>query len=81
MTTEYETYTTRRGQTRRRRKALRVPGHKLTITWSGETGIESSSTGECTCGWQEAASNQHHVRFEYRHHLEEVQARMKRQAT
>ena len=73
--TEWETYTDRRGRTRRRRKALRVPGHKLTIRWSGEYGIESSSTGECECGWQESASNQHEVRFEYRHHLRWVLAR------
>lgn len=65
----FERYTDRRGRIRSRRKALRAPGHKLTMRWSGEYGIESSSTGECSCGWQESASNQHEVRFEYRHHL------------
>ena len=51
------------------RKSLRIPGHKLTIEWSGEYGVESTSTGTCTCGWQESASNQNEVRFEYREHL------------
>jgi DnaJ-class molecular chaperone len=50
-------------------KALRAKGHKLTMTWSGEYGVESSSTGTCPCGWQESASNQTVVRFEYRQHL------------
>lgn len=50
-------------------KVLRLSGHKLTITWSGEYGIESSSTGECACGWTESASNQREVRFEYRRHV------------
>lgn len=66
---EWETYVDRRGRTRRRRKALRLPGHRLTVTWSGERGNESSSTGSCSCGWQESASNAAEVRFEYRHHL------------
>lgn len=50
-------------------KRLRVPGHRLTMEWSGEYGQESSSTGFCPCGWQESASNQNEVRFEYRCHL------------
>jgi hypothetical protein len=57
---------------RRHARGFRVPGHALKVTWSGEYGIESSSTGECKCGWQESASNQHEVRFEYRHHLRRV---------
>jgi predicted small metal-binding protein len=50
----------------------RVKGHKLTMSWSGEYGIESSSTGFCRCGWQESASNQNEVRHEYRMHLQNV---------
>jgi hypothetical protein len=57
------------------RKKLRAPGHKLTLTWSGETGIESSSTAECSCGWAEFASNQHECRYEYQHHLVDVLAK------
>lgn len=73
---EFVTYVDRRGRTRRRRKPLRLPGHKLTMRWSGEYGIESSSTGECACGWQESASNQHEVRFEYNMHLLAEQAKV-----
>lgn len=76
---ERVTYTDRRGRVRTRRAPTRVPGHALTITWSGEFGIESSSTGECKCGWMESASNQHEVRFEYRHHLRDMQERLQRQ--
>lgn len=55
------------------RKVLRAKGHKLTVEWSGETGrYETSSTGTCTCGWEESASSQREVRFEYRNHLESV---------
>lgn len=51
----------------------RIPGHALTMTWSGEYGAESSSTGTCKCGaWEESASNQDEVRFEYRAHLRRV---------
>jgi hypothetical protein len=50
-------------------KPVRAKGHALTMTWSGEYGAESSSTGECKCGWTESASNQREVRFEYRCHL------------
>lgn len=57
---------------RPRRKALRAPGHKLSLSWSGEYGVESSSTGTCTCGWEESASSQAVVRQEYRWHLERV---------
>ena len=39
------------------------------MEWSGEHGIESSSTGECPCGWSESASSQRVVREEYRYHL------------
>lgn len=53
-------------------KVLRAKGHKLTLEWSGERGYEASSTGTCTCGWSESASNQREVRFEYRCHLEKV---------
>ena len=48
---------------------MRIKGHKLTMEWSGERGVESSSTGFCTCGWQESASSQREVRFEHREHL------------
>ena len=51
---------------------MRVPGHALTLTWSGEHGAESTSTGTCRCGWEESASNQREVRFEYRMHLRKV---------
>jgi len=46
-----------------------LKGHKLTLTWSREYGIESSSTAECACGWQESHSNQAGCRMEYRLHL------------
>jgi len=72
---EFVTAKTKRGRVYRRRKPVRIPGHKLTMTWSGEYGYESSSTGECPCGWQEAAANQHEVRFEYRLHLCRAQAK------
>lgn len=48
---------------------MRLKGHKLTITWSGEYGVESSSTGKCPCGWTESGSSQAVVRFEYHMHL------------
>lgn len=52
---------------------MRVKGHKLTIEWSGErTRAESSSTGECICGWTESGSTQEVVRDEYRYHLQMV---------
>ena len=55
----------------------RIPGHKLTMEWSGEYGEESSSTGYCTCGWSESASNQREIRrVEYRVHLESVHQKM-----
>lgn len=51
----------------------RIKGHALTMAWSGEYGDESSSTGTCKCGtWEESASNQNEVRFEYRMHLRRV---------
>lgn len=52
--------------------ALRVKGHRLRMEWSGETGVESSSTGFCPCGWSESASSQAEVRNEYRFHLRDV---------
>lgn len=48
--------------------------HKLTIEWSGEYGEESSSTGTCTCGWTESASNQVEVRHEYACHMKDVKS-------
>ncbi len=54
---------------------MKIPCHKLTMEWSGEYGQESSSTGLCSCGWQESASNQVEVRHEYRCHLKDVQRR------
>jgi hypothetical protein len=51
---------------------LRIKGHKLTLEWSGERGVEASSTGICICGWEESASNQQECRWEYRHHLGDV---------
>lgn len=56
-------------------KRLRAPGHKLSFQWSGEYGVESSSTAECICGWQEPCSSQHVGRHEYRYHLASVIAR------
>lgn len=53
-----------------RPKAKRA--HALTVEWNGERGEESSSTGTCRCGWEESASNQREVRFEYREHLKSV---------
>lgn len=49
---------------------MRLAGHKLTIEWNGERGVESASTGTCTCGWQESGSSQEVVRSEYRWHLD-----------
>ncbi len=51
------------------RRRLRVPGHRLTLEWSGEYGAESSSTATCACGWQEHAGSQEICREEYRWHL------------
>ncbi|KQP62993.1 hypothetical protein ASF47_18450 [Nocardioides sp. Leaf285] len=52
---------------------LRAPGHALSMSWSGEYGEESSSTGTCTCGlWEESGSSQAVVREEYRLHLRTV---------
>lgn len=50
----------------------RLKGHKLTLTWSGEYGIESSSTASCVCGWEESASNRYECRWEYRCHLRDA---------
>jgi hypothetical protein len=51
----------------------RIPGHALSMEWSGEHGAESSSTGTCKCGqWEESASSQQEVRSEYRWHLKKV---------
>jgi hypothetical protein len=63
---------------RRGRKGLRAKGHKLTLEWSGEYGVEASSTGYCICGWSESASNQEECRHEYRCHLESVIAEQAR---
>lgn len=48
---------------------LRAKGHALRMEWSGERGVEASSTGICPCGWTESASSQKEVRNEYRSHL------------
>ena len=56
---------------------MRIKGHKLTVEWSGERGAESTSTGYCTCGWEESASSQRVVRQEYRWHLEREIARQR----
>lgn len=47
-----------------------LKGHRLTLSWCGEYGAESSSTASCICGWQESHSNQEGCRFEYRCHLQ-----------
>ena len=47
-----------------------LKGHKLSIEWSGEYGIESTSTGTCKCGWTESCSSREIVRDEYGWHLE-----------
>lgn len=57
------------------RKVLRAEGHRLSMTWSGEYGKESSSTGSCLCGWTESASAQDIVREEYRWHIATVIAK------
>jgi hypothetical protein len=54
------------------KRPRKLKGHKLTLTWCGEYGEESSSTGTCTCGWEESASSQKVCREEYRWHLEQV---------
>ncbi len=51
---------------------MKIPNHKLTLEWSQEYGVESSSTASCTCGWQESASNQVECRHEYIQHLKRV---------
>jgi hypothetical protein len=61
-------------------KGTRVKGHALTLTWSGEYGDERSSTGSCTCGWAESASNQNKCRYEYRWHLANVLWRQAKEA-
>jgi len=53
-------------------KKLRASGHALKIEYSGETGVERSSTGFCRCGWMESASVQREVRNEYYWHLKRV---------
>lgn len=55
-----------------------LKGHKLTLSWSGEYGVESSSTASCVCGWQESASNQEECRHEYRCHLQDERERLVR---
>jgi hypothetical protein len=51
----------------------RVKGHALSMTWSGEYGEESTSTGTCKCNdWEESGSSQEVVREEYRHHLKRM---------
>jgi hypothetical protein len=55
---------------------VRIRGHALAVEWNGEYGVESSSTGTCRCGkWEESASSQAEVRFEYREHLKSVRKR------
>lgn len=53
-----------------------LPGHKLSTEWNRERGAESSTTGTCICGWDESASSQSEVRFEYRMHIETVKKRL-----
>ena len=60
----------------RKQRPRRIKGHKLTLTWSGEYGEESSSTATCSCGWWESASNQRVCREEYNFHLDVVWERM-----
>lgn len=55
-----------------------LKGHRLTLTWCGEYGVESSSTATCVCGWQESASNQDECRHEYRCHLQYERERLVR---
>jgi hypothetical protein len=59
---------------------MRLAGHKLTMEWSGEHGVESSSTGTCTCGWEESCSSQREVRREYRWHLAKEKAKLDQKA-
>lgn len=62
-------------------KGTRVAGHALRMAWSGEHGIESTSTGTCKCGnWAESASSQRVVRIEYRWHLANVLAAQRKDA-
>lgn len=58
-------------------KRARIPGHKVTMEWSGEYGEESSSTGTCTCGWEESCSSQREVRNEFGFHKRRMWARMR----
>jgi hypothetical protein len=50
------------------------------MEWSGEYGVESSSTGYCPCGWEESCSSQREVRNEYHWHLAKVIERNRRAA-
>ena len=51
-------------------------GHKLTIEWSGEYGIESTSTGTCKCGWTESGSSREIVRDEAEAYLRDRRTSM-----
>jgi len=57
-----------------RAPVLKVPGHKLTVTWNGEHGKESGSTGTCTCGWTESCNSRGAVNTEFRNHLARISA-------
>ena len=43
--------------------------HRLYYEWSGEYGVESSTTGYCRCGWTESCSSRSVVLDEYYSHL------------
>jgi len=55
-----------------RSRGVRVPGHTLTVRWSGEHGSESTSTGTCSCSWSESGSSRKVVQDEYAYHLDRV---------
>ena len=60
-----------------REPAVRLAGHSLSLSWSGERGREADSTGTCSCGhWEESCSSQVEVRREYRHHLKMEKERL-----
>jgi hypothetical protein len=49
------------------------PTHKLvSLQWSGERGVEGSTTATCACGWQESASTRREAQREHRAHLARV---------
>lgn len=59
-----------------KRKGTRVAGHRLELVRGTERSrAERSSTGRCSCGWEESCSTLKEVRREYACHLQARRAR------